>query len=456
MKSLILKKLEEYQISPESLTIQRLALCLIIAYDFIERLSLFNWFYSDLRIVSLDLIKIEFSAWYYWSLFYLNATALWSVILFGIGFLGISITLFTNYKKLGLLIAWVILHSLQLKDWSVLTGGDMLLNILVLFHIFHPEPAQSKKIIHFYQLVLLLQIAYIYFCLNLHRSTEIWFIEASALWYTFVSSISSSLLAERLLNYPQILEWCTRFVYLTEVIAPFFAFFFYAKEKPRMYCVLIMILFHLGIAIFMNLGIFPYVCMSAWLLYLPGSFWKLIKLKFDKKKEDLRWPAHKYTSLFFAVLILLNLLTALPFPGDNEILKFQTRIKNGFYLTELTSLLGIYQSWLLYSPTPQTLDSWASVKTKENQSLFAHNLKSSSEIREHFKNLRLWNFFENYLVAHANNEKIINYSLEFFCKRSNLATGTEIQIYYQHYTHTYLKEKKYHEEILRKKICGVK
>src|SRR5205807_1922 len=47
------------------------------------------------------------------------------------------------------------------------------------------------------------------------------------------------------------------------------------------------VLFHLGLALSMELGNFPWVCMAMWVALLPASFWDRLQARWGKSGQDM-------------------------------------------------------------------------------------------------------------------------------------------------------------------------
>ena len=77
-----------------------------------------------------------------------------------------------------------------------------------------------------------------------------------------------------LLGHPSLLVPLTLAVLYTEPIAPFFAFSPVFTGPLRTLVVLVFVLLHIGFGVFLSIGIFPYVSILAWSVFLPSWFWE--------------------------------------------------------------------------------------------------------------------------------------------------------------------------------------
>ncbi len=62
---------------------------------------------------------------------------------------------------------------------------------------------------------------------------------------------------------------------------------------------LLFISFHLGLALFLELGLFPYMYVADWILLLPAWFWRKTG---DRVSEKLRLAVSSRNQLFKSIL----------------------------------------------------------------------------------------------------------------------------------------------------------
>jgi hypothetical protein len=76
-----------------------------------------------------------------------------------------------------------------------------------------------------------------------------------------------------LLQYPAILVLLTKATLLLEVSVPFLLLMPLGNAYLRLILFAIMVGFHLGIYLCMDVGLFSFMCIAYWLVFLPGLFW---------------------------------------------------------------------------------------------------------------------------------------------------------------------------------------
>jgi hypothetical protein len=80
-------------------------------------------------------------------------------------------------------------------------------------------------------------------------------------------------IADFLLGFPLMLKITTHMVLVVEEAGPVAAIVASLNSRWRLLGPLSMILLHLGIALTFTLGVFPWISISAWLLFLPTCLW---------------------------------------------------------------------------------------------------------------------------------------------------------------------------------------
>jgi hypothetical protein len=126
---------------------------------------------------------------------------------------------------------------------------------------------------------LLLQLALIYFSGGITKSLECWLLDGGALRATLRGPTGYAPFAAYLLPYEGFLSLLSRSVYVAEVLFPLFLFVPVHTARIRIFVAAVFVSMHLGIAAFMQIGIFPYLCVFVWALVLPAVFWDYLEAK---------------------------------------------------------------------------------------------------------------------------------------------------------------------------------
>lgn len=244
---------------------------------------------------------------------------------------------------------------------------------------------------------LLLQLAMMYFFSALFKTHPVWISEYSAVYYALHCDAFATRWGIALRSFPRLLEWLTLGSYLLELLGPLLAFSPWATSRIRILLVLSFWLFHLGLATTLMLGIFPWVCIACWIVYLPTAFW-------DAGEQRVRRVADRFAAAHFGKTSLgraverfnevaRSLTRCLPPAGDLWLSYVPAWYRHVPHLLIQVSLaavlvyliawnirelnvrdlekwvlplryngparaLGLDQNWSMFSPVPRTEDGW--------------------------------------------------------------------------------------------------
>ena len=283
-----------FAIDPRSLAIYRMALGAIIVWDILFRWPIVKEMYSDQGFFTRDLcgrfFQLKFgSGWdqVFWSFYFLDGSVEWATALFSVTvILGVMLVL-------GIWTRWVtpilflLLVSLHYRNPLVLSSGDMFLRMQVFWAMFLPMGriwsvdawrAGRKVADHLAPVVsvasagLILQLIAMYFFTGISKLNDVWF-SGDAMWYVLRLDIYIRPFGRSLLAYPMLLKlvsWATLFIeviWLLTLLVPWKNPFFRLSNLVLYWA------FHIGIAMSMSIGLFPWISMIAWLPLIPAVCW---------------------------------------------------------------------------------------------------------------------------------------------------------------------------------------
>ena len=83
----------------------------------------------------------------------------------------------------------------------------------------------------------------------------------------------------------------TRLVFMADLLTPVLILSPVKTEFSRTITIFFFLSMHLGIALLMKIGVFPYLSIAIWLLFLPTGFWRWIKKEpsFVIEEPQCRW-----------------------------------------------------------------------------------------------------------------------------------------------------------------------
>ncbi len=231
------------------------------------------------------------------SLYSLNDSGAFVTFLFALNALA-AVALLTGWRtRLATVVCWVFLHSLHNRNYLLLNGGDTWLRMMVFWSMFlplgsrwsldsvlvrsHSDPSGSNQssgpengICNLATLAFVSQVFLVYLFAGLYKTGPAWWTDFTAVEKTMMAKEWTGELAYYLLFYPDLMAAFTASVLWLELLGPWLFFSPLATGPVRTAMVWGFFAFHLGLYLFMELGIFPAVGMVAVLGLLPGWFWE--------------------------------------------------------------------------------------------------------------------------------------------------------------------------------------
>ena len=389
-----------FGIDVRALAALRIALALLLLTDLAIRSTDLIDHYTDVGIlprparITVFELREETSARFWWSIHMLNGTAWFQGGLFIVA-AALALCLLLGYRtRLVTLLSWLMLVSLHSRLPSVLQGGDVLLRSLLCWSLFLPlgavasvdhafgprrperPPAAALSLASF---ALLLQVAIVYWCSAAAKSDPAWWRDSSAVYYALQFDLYVKPLGIRLREYPRCLEGLTFCTYWFEWIGPALAFLPWRTGFWRLLVVAGFWGFHLGLALTLHLGLFSYVAMTAWLVFLPAAIWdrlaiwtssvrsaivRRVRPRWDRLAPRLfRRPAPAWfvpgwgSSVCVAGLLggvlYVNYLTLLPAGAARHGPRWPHHV---------IAVLRLEQEWTMFAPCPTRDDGWFVVR----------------------------------------------------------------------------------------------
>lgn len=299
--------------------------------------------------------------------------AVWAILLL----LGWRTTLST-------VICWLMTVSLQMRQLPACNGGDSLLRAMLFWGIFLPWGAvwsldarrkggptpQPAGYLSFGSCALVLQLCLIYWVPVALRSSPLWW-NGEAVQYSLLSLDLARDWGKALAAHSTFLKALGVSVIYSEVFGPLLLFSPFFQQTLRAIVVCWFVLLHLGMMVTMDLGLFPLICIAAWLGLLPtcsldslGKMWTWVRSAGARKPNERissdsespsRLPivlsAWRETCVAgFLVLVLLSNLETVDRDRYRRFLPSLLRsVMNGVRLN---------QYWALFTPGPPRYDGY--------------------------------------------------------------------------------------------------
>lgn len=307
-KTSFFKKLTSaFQFDLRSLAVLRIGLALCVLADLMNRACDLKIFYSDYGVLPRYAFIKEFARKWHWSFHLMNGRVEFQAILFIIAGL-CAILLLLGYKtRLMMVLTWILNISLQTRNPMVLQGGDVIFRNLLFWSMFLPLGARysidsifinKSKLPKTIQTIgsfgFITQLLLMYFITAVLKYHPIW-LEGKAVYYALQVDQFTTPFGDWLRNFPEVLKGLTYFTIYFEYIAPILLLIPFQVQLIRLVVVPLFIALHLGFIFTLEIGLFPYYCIVAWLTFTPSLVWDKLERFLNK-----RFPANDYTIYYDA------------------------------------------------------------------------------------------------------------------------------------------------------------
>ena len=292
---------ETLSLDYRSLALYRFFLGIIVMVDVIYRLPNVVNFYTDVGLIPRSIFISEMGMPWSFSFHLANGSSGFAFALFFVQFLfGLMLCLGfkTRWAVIGAYLMCVSVHN---RNWLVNNGGDDIMRSLLFLSIFLPlnsvfsidsalrkkQQAKLKSEFSLWGLAFYLQVFVIYFVSYLLKDSPIWRTDFTAAFISSRLDIFATPFGVWIRNYPLLLKGITFSSIYLEFLGPLILVFSFFLGRFWWYSRIMIILlfwgFHLGIISTMWIGVFPYLCLVMWLIFLPKPFWDFLINRFERK-----------------------------------------------------------------------------------------------------------------------------------------------------------------------------
>lgn len=267
-----------------SLALFRVGLGAVVLCDLANRLGDLSAFYTDAGVLTLAEVPAPWTA----SVHLLGGSYALQLALFALNVLFAAALLVGYRTPLAALGTWFLMASMQARNPVVLHGGDMTIRLMLFWAVFLPTGArfsldaarkdvavQPTRALSLGTAALTLQVCFIYWFAAALKTDPVWWRDGTAVYYALSLDQFNTPLGRYLLNYPDLLKAATFASYWLEAVGPIFLFCPFWTGPVRLAVVLGFIGFHLlGLGLCLELGLFSWICATAWAALLPTWAWE--------------------------------------------------------------------------------------------------------------------------------------------------------------------------------------
>lgn len=366
-----------------------IAICLLV--DLAGRTGDLVAHYTDAGLFPRDAAIETSDAWHV-SLHLANGQYAFQAILFAIAALAALCLLIGIHTRLAGIVSWVLIVSLQNRNFIILNGADVLLRMILFFSLFLPLGArfsldrlraisrpqnEGDWVVSPGTVFFLLQFMLVYIFAGLIKSEIPAWHDGTGLAYALRSPEFAEPLAFAYVENVTAMKALNGFVVYGELFGTLFLLVPVWNTALRLAVVFGFSMLHVLIASSMSVGMFPMVGIVAATAFLPSPFWDRGKRFLTKRAPFLvqgverattrlrapiranldplperrfplwrRWGAGIFGAACMTLVVLCNISTYRPLP-------FQIP-KN---LQWITPLLRLEQRWDMFA-SPLTAGGW--------------------------------------------------------------------------------------------------
>ena len=292
------KLLEIFGADLRSLAALRIVLALTVLFDLASRATNLAVHYSDGGILPRRVQAEKIEPWLV-SLNFMNGTAEFQWALFSVAALT-AVAMLVGYRtRLMCVLVWVLVMSIQWRNYLVGYSADELLRLLLFWSMFLPLGAcwsvdnlrgavsdpPSRRVLSMASAGLFLQIAFVYWFTALLKSGAEWRVDGTALYYALSAKQLGTPIGAYLLQFPDLLKVLTFGTLAIEIVAPLLLFSPFFTVPARIAGIIGVVGLHIGISMTLAVGYFPWIGAACMVSFLPSWFWDTLV---PEMRSDLR------------------------------------------------------------------------------------------------------------------------------------------------------------------------
>lgn len=370
-----------FTIDLRSLALFRIALAAVLVVDLIDRARTLGLLYTDGGVFSRSQLVSVYGRSMKWTSlhFYTGGSVGTQALMFFVALL-IALALMVGYRTwFATVLSWILFVSLNRRmPHAAGDGADVLVRLMLLWSMFLPLGARwsvdrwrgavpqsrhaSDRLANFATAAILLQVAYVYWFTVAWKWSPVW-LDGTALGHAMRLDLHARRVGQWLSRHESLCFFLTYATLATELLAPIIAFFPWRNAFGRMVAVVAMLGLHVGIAVCVDVGLFPYISIMSWLLFLPSEFWDGLSQRFPALREtgpgelnETNWEPNGTIVATVAVVLLFAIVTAYNCLGLPQVSRAGVTMPAS--LDRVAKTLRVDQKWRMFAEPQRTYDGW--------------------------------------------------------------------------------------------------
>jgi hypothetical protein len=371
-----------FGIDLRSLALFRVALGLCVLDDIVVRLCDLTVFHTDYGVVPRIAVLELWDPLIITSLHMVSGGYLYQLALLLVA-AAAAFSMTIGYRtRLACVVSFVLLVSVQIRNFAIIQGSDDLLRLVHLWALFLPLGARysvdatldpegayvvrpdnlrrSNDYLSPATAALLLQSASVYvFGALLKTESSVWVPDGTAVYYALSIDQFATLLTPLLTAVPFFMTVLTYLVWLLELGGGLLLFSPAATAQLRVMVLSFFVVMHLGFEMFLQVGLFPYVSLASLAPFVPGRAWDALALRYWTRRRR-RVRIYYDGDCVFCLKVCLLLRTFLLLPP--------IPIRPAQSDPSLRDIMVYEVSWVVVDPDRRRHVKWDAVITLVRQS----------------------------------------------------------------------------------------
>ena len=274
-----------------SLALLRIGLGVLLVLDWLDRLPDLRAHYSDDGVFPRQVLEGILPI----SIHLFHGSTWFQGVLAGIAFVLAGLLIVGYRTPVITLFNWLMLLSVHGRNVSLLQGGDNLLRLLLFWGMFLPLGAcwsidargprakpREKSVASVATFAFILQLCLVYLFASAWKWAPEWRDDGTAVHQALSVECFTTRFGLWLREQESLCRALTYSTLYLEALGPALLFLPFSVSRQRLFVIASFLMFHVGLAITLELGNFPWVCCVMWLALVPTAFW-------DRLERQLGW-----------------------------------------------------------------------------------------------------------------------------------------------------------------------
>ncbi len=278
-----------------SLALFRVCVAALILVDLLVRSRDLAAHYTDAGVLPAATVREMYKGILDLSLHYHLSGHTWMIVaLFVVHGLCALALLLGWHTRLAVVLCWYFALSLHVRNGTILGGGDAMLRTLLIWGALLPlgarysfdsalNTAPRRRTNGFLSVAtvgVLVQFLVVYWMSVVAKSGPAWW-DGRAVWYALNVDFIAKPPAVWLRQFTSVLPLLTHLTIWFEVFAPALLLVPFKVGPLRTLTVVMFMFFHACLGACLGLGIFAYVGVAMWTIFLPAWFWDKITARLN-------------------------------------------------------------------------------------------------------------------------------------------------------------------------------